>query len=33
MMDDSKSLRHKNALFMDLNNEIYQYFKLFKEKA
>ncbi len=33
MMDDSKFLRHKNALFMDLNNEICQYFKLFKEKA
>ncbi|WP_187852693.1 FtsK/SpoIIIE domain-containing protein [Helicobacter pylori] len=33
LMNDSKSLRHKNALFMDLNNEIYQYFKLFKEKA
>ncbi|AHN39270.1 hypothetical protein HPOKI673_05050 [Helicobacter pylori oki673] len=28
-----KSLRRKNALFVDLNNEIYQYFKLFKEKA
>ncbi len=33
MMNDLKSLRHKNALFMDLSNEIYQYFKLFKEKA
>ncbi len=33
MMDGLRSLRHKNALFMDLNNEIYQYFKLFKEKA
>ncbi len=33
MMNDLKSLRRKNALFMDLNNEIYQYFKLFKEKA
>ncbi|WP_104748157.1 FtsK/SpoIIIE domain-containing protein [Helicobacter cetorum] len=29
----TKSLRHKNALFMDLDNEIYRYFKLFKEKA
>ncbi|GAA7461538.1 FtsK/SpoIIIE domain-containing protein [Helicobacter pylori] len=36
LMNDAylnKSLRHKNALFMDLNNEVYQYFKLFKEKA
>ncbi|UOR66831.1 hypothetical protein MPG15_02375 [Helicobacter pylori] len=36
LMNDAylnKSLCHKNALFMDLNNEIYQYFKLFKEKA
>ncbi len=33
MMDGLRFLRHKNALFMDLNNEIYQYFKLFKEKA
>ncbi len=33
MMDDLKSLRYKNALFMDLNNEICQYFKLFKEKT
>ncbi len=33
MINDSKSLRHRNALFMDLNNEIYQYFKFFKEKA
>ncbi len=32
-MDDSKSLHHKNALFMDLNDETYQYFKFFKEKA
>ncbi|EIE29640.1 Hypothetical protein HP17_08439 [Helicobacter pylori NCTC 11637 = CCUG 17874 = ATCC 43504 = JCM 12093] len=32
-MNDLKSLRHKNALFMDLNGETYQYFKLFKEKA
>ncbi len=33
MMNNLKSFRHKNALFMDLNNETYQYFKLFKEKA
>ncbi len=33
MMDDSKSLRYKNALFMDLNDEVDRYFKLFKEKA
>ncbi len=32
-MNDLKSLRYKNALFMDLNDETYQYFKLFKEKA
>ncbi len=32
-MNDLKSLRHKNALFMDFNNETYQYFKLFKEKT
>lgn len=32
-MNDLKSLRHKNALFMDLNNEVDRYFKLFKEKA
>lgn len=33
MMDDLESLRHKNALFMDLNDEVDRYFKLFKEKA
>ncbi len=32
-MNDLKSLCHKNALFMDLNDETYQYFKLFKEKT
>ncbi len=32
-MNDLKSLRHKNALFMDLNEEVDKYFKLFKEKA
>ncbi|AFV43245.1 hypothetical protein C730_02180 [Helicobacter pylori Rif2] len=32
-MDDLKSLRHKNALFMDLNDEVDRYFKPFKEKA
>ncbi len=30
---NDKSLRHKNALFMDLNDEVDGYFKLFKEKA
>ncbi|GAA8947671.1 FtsK/SpoIIIE domain-containing protein [Helicobacter pylori] len=36
LMNDAylnKSLRHKNALFMDLNDEIDRYFKLFKEKT
>ncbi len=32
-MNDLKSLRHKNALFMDLNDEVDRCFKLFKEKA
>ncbi len=32
-MNDLKSLRHKNALFMDLNDEVDRHFKLFKEKA
>ncbi|GAA7547956.1 hypothetical protein MMM127_14840 [Helicobacter pylori] len=36
LMNDAflnKSLRHKNALFMDLNDEVDRYFKLFKEKT
>lgn len=33
MINDLKSLRYKNALFMDLNDEVDRYFKLFKEKA